>query len=417
MPADPGAIFAKIDWNYLQQWLGLFRWLHVVAAIFWVGITAYFVVIDHYLKPVEDEVAKAEGATGERHVLHGGFFYFVRGYRDGPRRLPRDLYWSSPWYAYVTWMSGFLLLVVLYYADASSTMVDPTKADISGGDAVLIGLGFLVVGQLVYVLVSRALVRHRRICWVVLAGMISAAAWGLDQIFATRAAYIQTGALMGTWMAANVVFVFIPAHRHQVDRRSVGREMPDDEVARAAQRGGHNTYLALPVLAAMLSGHFVMLSSSDHPVIAFLVILLVGALLRFFFVERHQGRIRWQVVAGAGALLLALFLWIQPDAPTSATTAPKTAASPAKPGSSADTSAPSAQGRQIFSANCGACHTLADAGTHGQVGPNLDAAKPNHDLVVQRVTGGMGVMPSFRSRFSDAQIQAVADYVSKAAGS
>ena len=95
-----------------------------------------------------------------------------------------------------------------------------------------------------------------------------------------------------------------------------------------------------------------------------------------------------------------------------------TKTTPASPTTTAPAAGDAAAGKQVFeSAGCTSCHTLADAGASGTVGPNLDQAKPPASLVVDRVTNGKGVMPSFKGQLSEQQIQDVAAYVSSAAGS
>lgn len=417
---------AFIDWDYLHDWLGLFRWLHVVAAIFWVGITAYFILVDNYMRPAEEADPESD-VIGERYVLHGGSLYFVRRHAHGSRELPASTYWSSPWYAYVTWSSGFALMIVAYYWDARATLVDTSRWDMSSLGAVALSLGVLTVGLLAYVVISRLLIRHPKLCWIALMALIAGAAWGLSEVFTDRAAYIQVGALMGTWMTANVLFVFVPAHRLQAEARKRGEGIAPEVASRAAQRGSHNTYMALPVLIAMLSGHWPVLYGSQHPVVALLVLLGLAALMRLFFVERQLKGAPWRIAAFCAVALIALAVWIKPDAPESLAkeeSAPKAeqapAAEPDAPAPDAaepDAPAPAAvDGQVVFRANCAACHTLADAGTTGNVGPNLDSIGPDAALVEATVTAGRGVMPAFGEQLTPEEIKAVAEYVASVAG-
>ncbi len=375
-----------------------------MAAFMWVGITAYFVLVDNVLLPPRGDSVE-EGVEGERYWLHGGGFYFMRRYDTGPRELPDDVMWHPQWYAYTTWLSGFLLFAVLYYWKAGSYLIDPSVANIRPGLAVAISIGILAFGWIYYDLVSKALVGRDLLLGVILLLTIGGTAFGLSHLFSARGMTIQVGALLGTWMAGNVVFVFSPAHRKQYKAKEQGTTVDPRVPQKSAQRGMHNTYLALPVLLAMLSGHFTFIYESNHAWQALIVLMIVGASIRFFFVMRQRGRVLWQIPAAAVVVVVALAVLIAPPDGSSSGSAVASAPPSRAPASTA-------AGRSVFlTAGCTSCHTLADAGARGTVGPNLDDAKPPRSLVLDRVTHGQGVMPSFSSRLTPAQIDAVADYV------
>jgi uncharacterized membrane protein len=407
--SPPGSVFSLlllgVSSDYVQDWLGIIRWLHVIAAIMWIGITAYFVLVDNVLLP-PDEEGEADGVQGERYWLHGGGFYFMRRYSWGPRQLPPDIYWHPQWYAYTTWLSGLGLLIVVYYWKAGSYLVDPNVADLSATAAVIISVASLAVAWLVYDAISRLLVHRPRLLALVLVGLIAGAALGFSELFSPRGMAIQVGAIIGTLMAGNVVFVFSPAHRRQFAAKETGREIDPAWVVRSAQRGAHNTFFALPVLFAMLSGHFSFVYGSEHPWEALIIVMLVGASLRYFFVRRQQGRRIWAIPVTGVITLGLLAVWLAP---------PTVEDSQGESAGSAGGSL--TRGKEIYTASgCSSCHTLADAGSEGRVGPNLDQAKPSLELVKQRVTEGMGAMPSFQGQLDTAEIEALADYVSKVAG-
>lgn len=401
-----------VDLDYIRDWLGIVRWLHVMAAIMWIGITAYFVLVDNALLPPDKE-GDADGVQGERYWLHGGGFYFMRRYSWGPKQLPPNVAWHPQIYAYMTWMSGLALLMITYYWKAGTYLVDPSVANISAGAAIAISLAILGIGWLVYDGVSKLLAGRELLLGVVLLAIVIATAWGLSHVFSSRGMVIQLGALLGTWMAANVLFVFQPAHRRQYAAKKAGTTMDPVWVARSAQRGAHNTYMALPVLFAMLGVHFTFVYSSNHSWQALIIIMLVGASLRYFFVQRQQGRVLWSIPTIGLAVLVALAFWLAPT-----TSVPNGEASQ----SGATTSAGTANeevtaGKQVFAtAGCAACHTLSAANATGKVGPDLDQVKPAQQLVIDRVTNGLGAMPSFKGKLSADQIRAVAAYVSTTAG-
>ena len=197
---------------YITDWLDLLgRWLHVIAAIVWIGTSFYFVALDNHLLPPKRRTDREEGVGGESWEIHGGGFYRIEKYQVAPRVLPEPLHWFKG-EAYTTWLSGFALFVVLYYANASTYLIDPSVADLTPAAAVGISLALLVGTWLVYDLLCRAFAGHELLLAAAIAGCVTAAAYGVSQLFSARAMAIQLGAMLGTIMVANVLFVIIPAH-------------------------------------------------------------------------------------------------------------------------------------------------------------------------------------------------------------
>ena len=385
---------------YLTDWLDLvLRWLHVIAAVVWIGTSFYFIGLDNHLQPPESPEDDEAGVGGESWEIHGGGFYRVQKFRVAPRVLPEPLHWYK-WEAYTTWLSGFGLLVVLYYLNARANLVDPTVADLTTAEAVAISVGLLAAAWLAYDVLCRLLERHELVLAACLLGLVTLAAWAAGELFAPRAAYLQVGAMLGTIMAANVLLVIIPAHWELVRAKRDGREPDAAPGLRAKQRSVHNNYLTLPVLLAMLAGHFPFAYGHSYAWLVLVGLMVVGAWIRLFFNLRHAGRTIWAIPVTAGLAVAGIALAIRPGE-SSAPAAPTNAVS----------------GKQVFrSAGCGSCHTLKDAGAKGRLGPDLDAVRPSRELVVQRVNEGLGIMPAFRGKLSEAQIQAVADYVARTAG-
>src|SRR5882762_5548841 len=149
--------YASVMEAYLLDWANLLvRWLHLTAGIAWIGTSFYYIALDYHLLPPKDPRAIEEGVGGEVWEIHGGGFYRVEKYRVAPPTLPSPLHWFK-WEAYTTWLSGFGLLIVLYYANASTYLVDRGVADISPLVAVAISVGLLIVGWFVYDALSRTL--------------------------------------------------------------------------------------------------------------------------------------------------------------------------------------------------------------------------------------------------------------------
>ena len=376
--------------------LGL-RWLHVVAAMAWIGTSFYFVLLDQSLRRPAREGDAEAGVGGELWEVHGGGFYHVQKYVVAPRVLPEYLAWFK-WEAYTTWLSGFGLMLVIYYLEASSALVRPGD-DLDAWVAVVISVSLLAAAWIAYDVLNR-LLADGWVLWSVLFGLVAVAAWGSSELFSPRAAWLQVGAMIGTVMAANVFVNIIPAHWELIRAKEAGREPDPEPGLQAKQRSVHNNYFTLPVLLTMLAGHFPFAYGAHHAWLVLVALMLIGAWARLFFNLRHSGRTFWRMAVAAAAAFVALAVVVE------------RADEPAAPAASVDV----AHGKEVFaSAGCGSCHSLADAAATGTIGPSLDAARPSAALVADRVRNGQGVMPAFAGTLSEADIADVAAYVAEAA--
>jgi uncharacterized membrane protein len=297
---------------YLLDWANLLvRWLHVTAAIAWIGTSFYYIALDLHLLPPKDPAADAAGVGGEVWEIHGGGFYRVEKYRVAPPSLPSPLHWFK-WEAYTTWLSGFTLLVVLYYANASTYLIDPSVADVSPAVGIAISVGILLVGWFVYDGLCRLLEGNDRLLALALAVVIVLAAYGTSRLFSPRAGYLEVGAMIGTWMAANVRFIIIPGQRELVAAKQAGREPDPLPGIRGKQRSVHNNYLTLPVVFAMLSNHFPF--TYGHPYGWLILVALMGlaAWTRHFFNLRNQGKVVWAIPASAALGTLVVIVAAAP---------------------------------------------------------------------------------------------------------
>ena len=334
---------AQVVASYTTDWLDLvFRWFHVTAAIVWIGTSFYFVALDNHLREPERESDREEGVGGESWEIHGGGFYVIRKFRVAPPRLPKPLHWYK-WEAYWTWLSGFALFCVLYYADARLRLIDPSVADLKPWQAILISVALLAAGWLVYDATCRLLASRPLLLALCILGLVTATAYGVGQLHQSRAAYLQVGSMLGTIMAANVFFVIIPGHRELVEALKAGRE-PDPQAGIAGkQRSVHNNYLTLPVLFTMLAGHFTFTYSHDHAWAVLVALMAVGAAIRHYFNRRHAGETLWWIPVGCALAIAAIAVWLRP--PGSA---------PAQPGAAP---VPFARAQQVVAARCQPCHS------------------------------------------------------------
>ncbi|HWH05134.1 MAG TPA: urate hydroxylase PuuD [Gaiellaceae bacterium] len=301
-----------MDLEYLKDVADLvLRLLHVVAGIAWIGASFYFIRLDLGLRPPADEDDARHGVGGEYWGVHGGGFYHSQKYRVAPPRLPEHLHWFK-WEAYTTWASGFALLILLYWLDADARLVDPAVADLAPWQAVALSAGGLALAWIVYDFACRVLPSDRAVAAVVVA-LVLLSAWGAGEVFAARAAVLQVGAMLGTIMAANVLFSIIPAHRELIRAKRAGHEPDPQPGLDAKQRSVHNNYLTLPVVFTMLAGHFPLVYGSGRPWLVLVAIFLLLALTRHFFNLWHTGRRAWWIPAVVGVGAVALAFALAPD--------------------------------------------------------------------------------------------------------
>jgi uncharacterized membrane protein len=329
------------------------RWVHLITGIAWIGASFYFVWLDNHLVAPTDESLARKGVGGELWAVHGGGFYNAQKYRVAPQVLPRTLHWFY-WEAYSTFLSGFFLLALLYYAQAEIYLIDPRVAALSKSAAIAIGLAFIIGGWLVYDALCRSpLARSGAWLGGVIALLSSAAAFGLCRLFSGRGAFIEFGAILGTIMVANVFFVIIPGQRAMVQAKREGRE-PDPQVGmRGKQRSVHNTYFTLPVLFTMISNHYALTFGARYNWLVLIALSASGVLIRVYFVARHKRHERGGKASPTPALLGLAVL-----AATAGALAPRN--SPPRSIATGDASAARFDAIQrIVAMRCVPCHAAA----------------------------------------------------------
>ena len=282
------------------------RWLHLTAGIAWIGSSFYFMWLDSHLKP---PAKPPKGVAGELWSVHSGGFYHQMKFMVAPAGMPEELHWFK-WEAYTTWISGMLLLALMFYVGADVNLIDASRAALTRGQAIGIGLGSLAGGWLVYDGLCRSpLGANLRAFGVVWFLLLTAAAWGLTRIFSDLGAVMHVGAIIGTVMVGNVFLVIIPNQRKVVAQVLAGMT-PDPALGRQAkQRSVHNNYMTLPVLFVMISNHYPMIVSAPLNWLWLAGLGIVGWTIRHFFNLKNAGQLRLDVLAlGALAFLTVAVL-------------------------------------------------------------------------------------------------------------
>ncbi|PBB39076.1 cysteine desulfurase [Mesorhizobium sp. WSM3879] len=315
-----------MDFAIFWDWLSFaVRWLHVITGIAWIGSSFYFVALDLGLR---QRPGLPAGAFGEEWQVHGGGFYHIQKYLVAPAEMPEHLTWFK-WESYATWLSGFAMLCVVYYAGADLFLIDPNVLNISVPVGILLSLATIGVGWIVYDLLCRSpLGKSDTGLMLVLYCVLVFIAWGLTHLFTGRAAFLHLGAITATIMSANVFMVIIPNQKIVVADLIAGRK-PDPKYGKIAkQRSLHNNYLTLPVLFLMLSNHYPLAFGTQFNWVIASLVFIIGVLIRHYFntVHARKGNPTWTWLGAA--VLFMIVIWLS-TVPKVLTAEPKASAASA----------------------------------------------------------------------------------------
>ncbi len=337
------------------DWLSLaVRWFHVIAGVAWIGASFYFIWLDNSLRE-PPQWKKDKGIKGDLWAVHGGGFYEVAKYAYGPEKMPSTLHWFK-WEAYTTWMSGFALLILVYYFGASAYLIDPSIKAMSESQAIAMGVAYIFVGLAVYEVACRSpLGKYPKIFALALMLFITFATWLATQWFSGRGAYIHVGALIGTIMVGNVFFNIMPAQRKMVNAVSNKLDIDPAWGAGAKLRSVHNNYFTLPLLFIMISNHYPMTYQHELNWLVLVLIIAISAWIRHFFNLKHLGIVKPAILVSGFVAMLALAAWVSwPKSPAPDTTEH----SHVSDGGLATVNIPSKETVQaLIKTHCAGCHS------------------------------------------------------------
>ncbi|MEJ8475916.1 urate hydroxylase PuuD [Roseibium algae] len=300
---------------FAMEWFNLlFRWAHLIVGIGWIGTSFYFIALDLSLRK---RPGMKEGVSGTAMEVHGGGFYHVEKYLVAPKEVPEDLIWYK-WEAYLTWVTGFALLVVQYYFNAKAYLIDPSVLVLTPGEAVLISVFSLVGGWFIYDRLCKSPIgKNVPLLAVCLFALILGAAYMFTHVFSGRGALIHVGAFVGTIMAVNVFGIIVP-NQKKITASLLAGQAPDPRLgAIGKQRSVHNNYLTIPVLLMMVSNHYPMLTGHPHSWILVALILVIGGMVRHFL-NRHEAgdafaKFWWALPTAAIGLVAAMIMTAPQD--------------------------------------------------------------------------------------------------------
>lgn len=351
---------------HLTEWLNLsIRWIHMIVGVAWIGASFYFVWLENNLNRRNPR----EGLSGDLWAIHGGGIYHLEKYKLAPPQMPENLHWFK-WEAYTTWLSGVALLMVVYYLNPSLYLIAP-GSELSPAAAIAIGFGSLIVGWFVYdLLCDSPLGKTPTLLGLVLFVLVIAACWGYSQIFSGRAAYIHTGALIGTIMVGNVFRIIMPAQRALVAAIEQNRTPDPVLPAKGLLRSRHNNYFTLPVLFIMISNHFPSTYGSEYNWLILAALGALSVLARHYFNTRHNSnRFAWALPAAALGMICLAYVTApnrQPAAPNLAATTPEQASQAAQqqpqqaveqPAAAASDGVAFAEVSNVIHERCTVCHS------------------------------------------------------------
>ncbi|HCG38571.1 MAG: hypothetical protein BCV62_15555 [Pseudomonas sp. K35] len=337
---------------HLTEWLNLsIRWIHMIVGVAWIGASFYFVWLENNLNRANPR----EGLSGDLWAIHGGGIYHLEKYKLAPPQMPENLHWFK-WEAYTTWLSGVALLMVVYYLNPSLYLIAP-GSELSPAAAIAIGFGSLIVGWFVYdLLCDSPLGKTPALLGLVLFVLVIAACWGYSQVFSGRAAYIHTGALIGTIMVGNVFRIIMPAQRALV--AAIEQKRTPDPVlpAKGLLRSRHNNYFTLPVLFIMISNHFPSTYGSEYNWLILAALGALSVLARHYFNTRHNSNcFAWALPAAALGMICLAYVTApnRQPAPNLAATSPEQASTSAQQSGASQF----AQVSEVIHERCTVCHS------------------------------------------------------------
>ena len=278
---------------HIVEWLNLLvRWIHFIVGVAWIGASFYFNWLENHLNR---QAPQDKGIDGNLWAVHGGGFYHLKKFTNGPEKLPEVLHWFK-WEAYMTFVSGFTLLCIVYYYNAQAMMIDTAVRDISTASAIILGIGSIIVSWVIYDQLCKSSLKEKPLLLGILIFIyLAVLAYFLTQVLSPRAAYIHVGAAIGTMMAANVFFVIIPAQKELVKALSENR-IPDASYGEnGLLRSRHNNYLTLPVLFIMISNHFPTTYGNQYNWLVLIAVSAIGILTRHYYNIRHISKALWML--------------------------------------------------------------------------------------------------------------------------
>lgn len=385
-------VVAGTAWeSHLREWLNIvIRLMHITFGIAWIGASFYFVFLENALNRTEnirDELA------GDLWAVHGGGFYYLEKYKTAPKVLPKHLHWFK-YEAYFTWLTGFSLLIVVYYFNADALLLDKNVLDIAAWRGIGAGIISFIIGWLLYDSLCKSALLKQTYLFIAAGFLIICGfAYFYTQIFSARAAFIHFGALLGTIMAANVFFVIIPSQKEMVRAAKAGVPLNPALGKHAGLRSLHNNYFTLPVLFVMISNHFPSTFGYEYPWLSLLLITVGTAGVKHYLnLKEKKQSSTWVLPLSVLVLLGAALVTAPPLNPEAC-----------------DEEVAFAQVNEIVQQRCISCHSsqptddIYKSPPNGVVYDTPEDIMKKKDLILQRVVLTKTMPPNNKTNITEAE--------------
>ncbi|HND84853.1 MAG TPA: urate hydroxylase PuuD, partial [Pseudobdellovibrionaceae bacterium] len=226
------------------------------------------------------EKSTSKKIDGEVWMVHGGNFYHVEKRKFGPGEMPKNLHWFK-WEATLTWLSGYVLLVVVYYLSGGAYLIEPARnpLHLTNGSAVLLGSAVIFGGWFLY----DGIFKLPWSQWtknIIAVLFLVVLTYGLSHAMAGRGFFMHMGAMLGTCMILNVWRHILPNQQAIIEASDKGLQPNYNLGIKAKARSMHNSYMTLPVLFVMISNHFGNLYGHSFNWLVLLLMILLGATVR-----------------------------------------------------------------------------------------------------------------------------------------
>ncbi len=338
---------------HFSEWMNLLvRWTHVIFGIAWIGASFYFIFLENSLNRTD---GLRDELVGNLWAVHGGGFYYVEKYKVAPQTLPKTLHWFK-YEAYFTWITGIVLMLIIYYMNPNAYMVDKNVADIAPSTAIWIGIGSLLSGWIIYDILCKSSLIHKKKAFAIVGfAIVIALSFILSKLLSGRAAFMHVGALLGTIMVANVFFVIIPSQKAMVRAAIEGKPLNPELGKMAGLRSLHNNYITFPVLYIMISNHFPSTFSPSTNWIILTLLIIASVAIKHYVNLHEKGQKAASMIPIAAVTFVALFI----------ITAPKQQKADPSVEKITDDIA-----MNIIHTRCGTCHSTSPTDDVFKIAPN-----------------------------------------------
>ena len=266
---------------YTIKWVeAALRWGHVLFAILWVGNSFLFNYLDNKL----NKNITSNEIDGEGYLMHSGYYYKLTRLKTPPPVGYMNRLVIFKWQSYLTFITGFLLLAVIYYKNAGILIVDRKGIQFSPIIAISLSLLSIIIGWFIYDIICKSsLIKNNNLFLIVGIILLFLSSYILTELFNAKFAFLSIGLILGTNMFANVFSIIIP-NQMNIINSSKRNEKFDMRLSLAAkQRSIHNNYFTFLVLFTMLSGHYSFIVYHKYNWIILGLVGLILGLARHYF--------------------------------------------------------------------------------------------------------------------------------------